>query len=794
MTDRWVWRSVVLGCVVLLMIWAQGCVERVLPCEGVCKASERCVDGVCVLQCMEGLFRCGSVCVDPWKDTQHCGGCGEVCPSGQRCVDGLCEEPCPELRSSRCDGICVDLKSDRAHCGSCTRRCAPGQICFLGECRCGAGLTLCGERCVDTSTQVEHCGSCGLSCEETERCIEGLCVRADCPPVTPISCYGGCTDLKTNHFHCGSCGKSCASGLICASATCQCAEGMTDCDGLCVDTKHTRAHCGGCGNACKEGQVCADGQCVASCPAATSTLCYGGCVDIKSNALHCGGCGQRCESGLLCKQGVCCQERREACGGLCVDLQTHREHCGGCGQACASGSLCELGQCCKASACSFAAFFGNTSVTGSEIGTRIRIAPQGHVYVIGGYVTGSWSLSNGVTFPELPNSAHYIARFDQGGEAVWGYPIPFQQDGNHEFVCLDVGPGGDMYVAGMFSGMISIAGQQLTSSGDSEIFVARITSAGRLLWAKSLGGNQYEFAADLAVDAQGNMYVVGSTLSTSMNGVSIGSRGRLDGFLARFDANGKLAWVKGYGGTNQDFSFGVDTDTQGNVYMITTVDDTGSGVARFGSFSAKSSYRAGVLSMLDASGTTKWIKVFDAAKTTIAFSELRIYNGRQGPMRIYLGGRFEGSATFGTQTLTSNGSQDALLLALDGSGKVMWSKLGQNKMPGKYVDVAWAIGIADDGTVHVGGYFESPIFTLDQQELRSAGGADGWLARFSPQGKLLSLYGFGGGADDKVRGIDVSAKGETFVIGNTTSRVFTFLNKAYKTFGGGDLFFLRVKK
>ena len=47
--------------------------------------------------CGGHFLRCGGVCIDPWIDTAHCGGCGNACAGGENCVGGACQpaEPCP---------------------------------------------------------------------------------------------------------------------------------------------------------------------------------------------------------------------------------------------------------------------------------------------------------------------------------------------------------------------------------------------------------------------------------------------------------------------------------------------------------------------------------------------------------------------------------------------------------------------------------------------------------------------------------------------------------------------------
>lgn len=56
------------------------------------------------------------------------------------------------------------------------------------------------------------------------------------------------------------CDMACSRGQICASGTCQCAEGLSACSGGCKDLATDGANCGTCGTACASG-ICNGGSC-----------------------------------------------------------------------------------------------------------------------------------------------------------------------------------------------------------------------------------------------------------------------------------------------------------------------------------------------------------------------------------------------------------------------------------------------------------------------------------------------------------------------------------------------------
>ena len=71
-------------------------------CGRACSTAETCIAGTC--SCIGEAIVCGGACVDPSRDSQHCGataGCGEskkgaagaICKNGDSCVSGACT-PC----------------------------------------------------------------------------------------------------------------------------------------------------------------------------------------------------------------------------------------------------------------------------------------------------------------------------------------------------------------------------------------------------------------------------------------------------------------------------------------------------------------------------------------------------------------------------------------------------------------------------------------------------------------------------------------------------------------------------
>jgi hypothetical protein len=91
------------------------------------------------------------------------------------------------------------------------------------------------------------------------------------------------------------------------------------------------------------------------------------------------------------------------------------------------------------------------------------------------------------------------------------------------------------------------------------------------IWGTFYGGADSDFGGECASDSIGNIYLVGSSASSS--GIASGgfqnifSGGNLDAFLVKFNSKGSRLWSTYYGGSNLDRAFDCKTDKKGNVYI-----------------------------------------------------------------------------------------------------------------------------------------------------------------------------------------------------------------------------------
>jgi len=100
-------------------------------------------------------------------------------------------------------------------------------------------------------------------------------------------------------------------------------------------------------------------------------------------------------------------------------------------------------------------------------------------------------------------------------------------------------------------------------SGGYDAIIYRVDKLGNLLWQKTFGGLDWDFANSLVLSNDNHLVVCGSTYSFG--------RGLMDGFILKLDLNGNQVWSKFYGGLEDDeFMRVIQTNDGGYVLAGTT--------------------------------------------------------------------------------------------------------------------------------------------------------------------------------------------------------------------------------
>lgn len=116
-----------------------------------------------------------------------------------------------------------------------------------------------------------------------------------------------------------------------------------------------------------------------------------------------------------------------------------------------------------------------------------------------------------------------------------------------------------------------------TSSGIGDGFLVKFDSSGNRIWATYFGGPNHESIYCVTTDTSNNVLIGGLTQSTSglyLNGHQNYYAGTSDGIVAKFSPFGTLLWSTYYGGSAGDFVKDITTDKDNNVYIAGSTSST----------------------------------------------------------------------------------------------------------------------------------------------------------------------------------------------------------------------------
>ena len=363
---------------------------------------------------------------------------------------------------------------------------------------------------------------------------------------------------------------------------------------------------------------------------------------------------------------------------------------------------------------------------------------------------------------------------------------------------MAVDSSGNSFITGFFSGAADFGSYKLTSAGSNDIFVAKVSPAGAVLWAVSAGGTSSDTGTGIAVDAKGNSYITGGFTGTAkFGGVTLTTLGTNDIFVAKLDSAGKFLWALFTQGTTKDMSPRIAVDSTGQAHITgyvtgkvaasganfiwtdylagaptaITLDSTGNSIIA-GGFTGTAKFGATTLSAASAGDVfVAWLGTNGAATQAVQAKGQAGGAASVGALAINAGGNlalaggFYGTHGFGGTSLTSTGSgqkDDVFVTSLDNTGKFLWAASGGG------ADLDTATGVAIDGTnrVHVAGSFTgNASFGVTTLVGKSAGKSDIFWARLGATGKYQLVWRAGGNDTDAVTSLGLDSAGYTYLLG-----------------------------
>ena len=317
-------------------------------------------------------------------------------------------------------------------------------------------------------------------------------------------------------------------------------------------------------------------------------------------------------------------------------------------------------------------------------------------YSTGIAITSHYIYLSGRALNSLGYPVATLMKFDKDGNLIWDRIWSYGVESEAADVAVD--QDGDIYLIGK--------GKTLT--GAYYAFIAKFNSSGDLLWDRII---ENVLGSAVAIDSLGNVYLIGYPTAS------------VDVFIAKFDSSGSLSWARSWG-TAGGYEYPGDavTDSAGNLYVTGWTNSFG-----------LSDYHAFV-TKFDPSGNPLWAIIWQAGTRDYGRG-LTIKDGYiYAAFKMYVN------------------DYAAVIAKFDRDGNLVW-------------DRSWN-GSADDGCEGITATPSNAILLTGWTKSFGVGGEEVFTASFTSSGKLLWDMIWGGTDDDEAHAIAADAT-SIYVTGST---------------------------
>jgi hypothetical protein len=211
-------------------------------------------------------------------------------------------------------------------------------------------------------------------------------------------------------------------------------------------------------------------------------------------------------------------------------------------------------------------------MAGDDWADGIALDPSGNVLITG--VIGQSATFGNTVLTGKGQADVMVAKFNASGTASWAKSFGSAAIDRGDAVASD--PSGNVVVAGFFGGGIDFGCGLMPASGDTALFVVKLSPSGQCLWSKGYGSQESgSQRAAVATDASGNVFVTLSfTGSSDFDGQVVSSTGEHDVVVLSLDPTGKRRFVRKFGGSGDQDGRSIGVDASGNIYLLAEVGGT----------------------------------------------------------------------------------------------------------------------------------------------------------------------------------------------------------------------------
>ncbi|MFW9822415.1 MAG: SBBP repeat-containing protein [Candidatus Thorarchaeota archaeon] len=274
----------------------------------------------------------------------------------------------------------------------------------------------------------------------------------------------------------------------------------------------------------------------------------------------------------------------------------------------------------------------------SEYGRDVAVDSNDNIYVCGlstNFETGYRDM--------------FIVKFDSLGNELWNQTWGKLDFASGEAIAIDS------------EDNIYFVGQGNNEGSTTGIILIKYNSSGSILWERIWDSYRYEWAEDVCVDSQDNIYITGHK--------------NYDILLIKYDSNGTGIWSKTCSQGDYAYGLAVDSDSDNNIYIGGVIDNYYSG-------DVKSNL---ILMKYNSSGHQLWNVTCNEGDETVCYDLVIDSNGF-----VFLSGN-----------LMEGDVQEYVYVSIyDWQGNLLWNVTWGDSI----LSYGFGINVDSKGNIYVSGY------------------------------------------------------------------------------------------
>lgn len=351
---------------------------------------------------------------------------------------------------------------------------------------------------------------------------------------------------------------------------------------------------------------------------------------------------------------------------------------------------------------------------------------------------------------------------------------------------------GNYYVYGNFSGAVNQDAIAINAIDGQDVFLAKYNSLGQIQWLKQLGGSLTQTAASFAFSNDKN-YIYLALLNNgtcNFDGVNVITSGNFDIYIAKYNLNGNLIWVK-------EAAYGAENQTNGRLI----VDDQGNLILAGGYLNDVTFYGEALplasfdplvaqnfIAKFDSSGTPLWSKSINCNNSFTTIRSISCSNNS-----YCFSGQFIGNLSMDIGSINSSSTfRDGFIFKTNTNGVGQWIR----KLTSFDNDLYVYKHVADqNGNQYLAGYYSGNRVKLDSTSTDTSkinrlnvmnGFSDLLVAKYNSSGILQWAKSIGTSKNEKT--ISIAFANNKLAITGSYEGKIGFGNFNLTNYGGSDIF------